>query len=212
MMEMDTHESVAPALAGLAVGDDDGLLDVAVDGEVLPQRLVGGVVGQSADEQLGPRRVLLLDGRRAGAGVGGRRRHAAGERGHGGGRERCLRGHLLGHGGGRRARGGAGAGADHRVGGPAEHGGGASWHQHPVGVNGAGVRGFGGHESDSGAVEQRAGGDDVDETIRADSEGKRHGTLSARSGGAAACCCLLLLSSMLALAGVCVCLFACCER
>lgn len=184
---MDTHESVAPALAGLAVGDDDGLLDVAVDGEVLPQRLVGGVVGQSADEQFGPRRVLLLDGRRAGAGAGGRRRHAAGEGGHGGGRQGGLHGALLGHGRGGRAGGGAGSGADHRVGGPAEHGGGASWHQHPVGVNGGGVRGrvrgtrtFGGR---SGAVEQRCGGD---QTIRADSEDKRHGTLSGRA--AAACC------------------------
>lgn len=55
-----THKSVAPALAGLSVRDDDRLFDVTVHGKVISEGLVGGVVRQSADEQLGPRGVFLL--------------------------------------------------------------------------------------------------------------------------------------------------------
>lgn len=75
-----THEAVAAGLAGLAVGDDHGLLDVSEALEVLSERCVGGVVGQAAHEDLGERGVLL----RAvhGAGGGGRpREYARGTRG-----------------------------------------------------------------------------------------------------------------------------------
>lgn len=54
-----THEAVAAGLAGLAVGDDHGLLDVSKALEVLSERCVGGVVGQAAHEDLGERGVLL---------------------------------------------------------------------------------------------------------------------------------------------------------
>lgn len=52
-------KSVAPGLAGLPVGDDHRLLDLAEDLEVLAQAGVGGVVGQPPDKDLGVRRVLL---------------------------------------------------------------------------------------------------------------------------------------------------------
>ena len=48
----------------MAVGDDDGLLDLAINLEVLAQTGVGRMVRQAADEDLGERRVL--DGRAAG--------------------------------------------------------------------------------------------------------------------------------------------------
>lgn len=62
----------------MAVGDDDGLLDLAVNLKVLAQAGVGRVVRQAADEDLGERRVL--DGRagRGGGESGGRRRGRAG--------------------------------------------------------------------------------------------------------------------------------------
>jgi len=63
----NTHETVAPALAGLSVRDDDGFLDVPVNVEVFPQALVGRVIGQTSNEKLCPCGVLLL---RRGAGEG----------------------------------------------------------------------------------------------------------------------------------------------
>jgi hypothetical protein len=59
--ERRTYESVSSTFSSLSVGDDDGLLDLSVDGEVLPEGLVGGVVGQPADEELGPRGILVLN-------------------------------------------------------------------------------------------------------------------------------------------------------
>ena len=44
----------------MSVGDDHSLLDVAVDLEVFPQRLVRRVVGKTAHEELGPHRVFLI--------------------------------------------------------------------------------------------------------------------------------------------------------
>ena len=44
----------------MSVGDDHSLLDVAVDLEVFPQRLVCRVVGKTAHEELGPHRVFLI--------------------------------------------------------------------------------------------------------------------------------------------------------
>ncbi len=80
-----THESVSAALAGLSVGDDDGLLDVAELCEELAQGLVRRVVRQSADEDLSERRVLLLHGR---AGRRGRHGRCRGQR-------RAARDHTL---------------------------------------------------------------------------------------------------------------------
>lgn len=54
-----THKSISSAFAGLPVRDDDGLLDIAVHGEVFPEALVRRVVGESADEELGPCGVFL---------------------------------------------------------------------------------------------------------------------------------------------------------
>lgn len=69
-----TYESVAARLARLAVGDDDGLLDLAVHLEVLPEAGVGRVIRQAADEDLGERRVLDGSARRGDARVRARRR------------------------------------------------------------------------------------------------------------------------------------------
>lgn len=55
-----TYETVTPAFAGLPVRDDDRLLDVPVNVEMLPETLVGGVIGQATDEELRKGRVLLL--------------------------------------------------------------------------------------------------------------------------------------------------------
>lgn len=54
-------KTVAAAFARLSVGDDDGFLDLAVDLEVLPKRLVGGVIRQAAHEYFGEGRVLLAN-------------------------------------------------------------------------------------------------------------------------------------------------------
>ena len=51
------YESVAAALVGLSVCDDDRFVDVAELLEVLPQAVVGRVVRQTADEDLGQGRV-----------------------------------------------------------------------------------------------------------------------------------------------------------
>ena len=55
----NTHESIAPGLAGLPIGDDHRLLDVSVHLEVLPEAGVRGVVGQTPHEDLSVRGVLL---------------------------------------------------------------------------------------------------------------------------------------------------------
>ena len=75
-----THESVSPGFAGLPVGDDHSLLDVAELVEVFSQALVGGVVGQTAHEDLGELGILLSgDGQHGGCGHGhGRGRSRAG--------------------------------------------------------------------------------------------------------------------------------------
>ena len=54
----DSYESVAARFARLTVGDDDGLVDLAVDVKVIAEAGVGGVVGQAADEDLGEGRVF----------------------------------------------------------------------------------------------------------------------------------------------------------
>ncbi|GBP77612.1 hypothetical protein EVAR_90248_1 [Eumeta japonica] len=59
-----TYEAVSSAFVRLSIRNDDGLLDVAIDGEMLPQALVRGVIGQTADEEFGPGRILLA-GQRA---------------------------------------------------------------------------------------------------------------------------------------------------
>jgi len=51
------YESVAAALVGLSVCDDDRFVDVAELLEVLTQAVVGRVVRQTADEDLGQGRV-----------------------------------------------------------------------------------------------------------------------------------------------------------
>jgi len=56
----DTYESISSALAGLSVGDDDRLGDVAERLEVAAQRLVGRVVRQAADEDLGEGGVSMM--------------------------------------------------------------------------------------------------------------------------------------------------------
>lgn len=67
-----TYESIASALAGLSVRDDHRLFDISVYGEMVSQRLVCGVVRQAANEQFGPRGVLLLASAAAAAGAGHR--------------------------------------------------------------------------------------------------------------------------------------------
>ena len=69
--EETTYESVAARFARLAVGNDDGLFDFAVDLKVFAQTGVRRVVRQSADKDFGERRVF--DG-------GGRWRRRAGRR------------------------------------------------------------------------------------------------------------------------------------
>lgn len=56
----NTYEAIAATLARLSIGDDHGFLDVAELLEELPQRLVGRVIGQSADEDFCVGRVFLL--------------------------------------------------------------------------------------------------------------------------------------------------------
>lgn len=56
-----TYESVSSALSCLPVRYNHSLLDVSIDREVVPQRLIAGVVRQASHEQLGPRRVFVLD-------------------------------------------------------------------------------------------------------------------------------------------------------
>lgn len=56
-----TYKSIATALVGLPIRNDYSLLDLTVDGKVLAQALVRGVIGQASDEQFGPRRILLLN-------------------------------------------------------------------------------------------------------------------------------------------------------
>ena len=57
-----TYESIAARFARLAVGDDDGLFDFAVDLKVFAQTGVRRVVRQAADKDFRERRVF--DGRR----------------------------------------------------------------------------------------------------------------------------------------------------
>ena len=78
--EKDTHEAIAATFARLSVCDDDRFFDVAELLEEFPQRLVGRVVGQAADEDLRVRRVLLLQ---RGHGACGRQRAAV--------RRECVR-------------------------------------------------------------------------------------------------------------------------
>jgi len=56
---VSTYKSVSSGFSRLSICDDDGLLDVSVDLEVFPQRLVGRVIGQATHEELGPHGVLL---------------------------------------------------------------------------------------------------------------------------------------------------------
>lgn len=55
-----TYKSISSAFAGLPIGDDDRLFNLSIDSKVLPQALVGGVIGQAPHEQLGPRGILLV--------------------------------------------------------------------------------------------------------------------------------------------------------
>lgn len=55
-----TYEAVALRSAGDAVGDDDGLEDLAELLEVVPHGLLGGLPCQTSDEDLRQRRVAEL--------------------------------------------------------------------------------------------------------------------------------------------------------
>lgn len=55
-----TYKAIASAFAGLSVRDDDRFFDISVNVKMFPETLVGGMIGQAADEQLRPCCVLLL--------------------------------------------------------------------------------------------------------------------------------------------------------
>lgn len=55
-----TYEAVAAAFSRLPVGDHHRFQYFAERLEEVPQRLVGGVIRQAADEYLGEGRVLLM--------------------------------------------------------------------------------------------------------------------------------------------------------
>ena len=61
--QCNTHKSITPALPRLPVGDDHRLLNVTELLEELPETLVGGVVGQTPDEDLRVGGILLRNSR-----------------------------------------------------------------------------------------------------------------------------------------------------
>ncbi len=61
-MNASTYKAISPAFAGLSVCYDDCLLDVPELLEELPKGLVGRVVRQPPDKDLGERCILLGNG------------------------------------------------------------------------------------------------------------------------------------------------------
>jgi len=59
-LSYNTYEAVSAAFARLPVSYDDRLGDISKRFEVAAQGLVGRVVRQSADEDLGERRVAMV--------------------------------------------------------------------------------------------------------------------------------------------------------
>merc|ERR1719239_1052488 len=96
LQDYSSHKAVSSGLSSTSVGDHHRLLYVAVHLEMLPQRLVCRVIGQSTNKQLCPCCVSLLDrldcgsdsgddGGGGGGGVGGGGGGGGGEGGVNGG-------------------------------------------------------------------------------------------------------------------------------